>query len=236
MAPCNNRVFLSKLLKFTVGTACEEVVIHSDMLKLHSTPWFDANSGSFPGDGSIKDADAHTFSLVCQYLYTVDYSITLPSDMPPPDLTSDRQEKPEHNHAIILEGNLFKDTETVEKFADYLVRQIQPQPSEGSQGSYDPNTDYTKILLTHARLHTFAVRYELQELRDICLFKLLHLLHVFLICQDRVGDIVQLIDLAFDTDTGQCENLTTIFTKFQVLLQEQPTLANLLLKTLVGGL
>jgi hypothetical protein len=235
-----------------VGSACEEFVIHSDILKLHSTPWFGADSGSFPGDESIiiKDADAHTFSFVCQYLYTGDYSITLPSDTPPPDLTSGGQEKPEQNHAIILEGNLFKDTETVEKFADYLVRRIQPRPSEGSQGSYDPNANYTEILLTHARLYTFSVKYELQELRDICLFKLIHLLHVFPICQDRVGDIVRLIDLAFDTDTGQCENLTTMLQyyvarhiklflpsiKFQVLLQEQPTLANLLLETLVGGL
>jgi hypothetical protein len=70
------------------------------------------------------------------------------------------------------------------------VRRIQPRPSKGSQGSYDPNANYTKILLTHARLYTFSVKYELQELRDIYLFKLIHLLHVFLICQDQVGDIV----------------------------------------------
>jgi hypothetical protein len=235
-----------------VGTACEEFVIHSDILKLHSTPWFDADSGSFPGDESIiiKDADAHIFSLVCQYLYTGDYSITLPIDTPPPDLTSGGQENSEQKHAIVLKGNLFGDTETVEKCADYLVRRIQPRPSEGLQGSYDLNADYTETLLTHARLHNFAVKYEMQELSNVCLFKLLHLLHVFPICQERVADIVRLFDFAFDTDTGQCENLTTMLqyyvarhiklflpsTKFQVLLQEQPTLANLLLKALVGGL
>ncbi|KAL2803114.1 hypothetical protein BJX63DRAFT_425569 [Aspergillus granulosus] len=240
MALCNNRAFLSKLLKFTVGTDCEEVVIHSDILKLHSTPWFDSNSASFTGDESIiiEDPDAYIFSLVCQYLYTGDYSITLPSDTPPPYLTSDGQGKSEQSHIIILEGNLFRDTETMEKFADYLVRR------------YNPNADYTEILLTYARLHIFAVKYELQELRDICLFRLLHLLHVFPICQDRVGDIVRLFDFAFDMDIERYRNLTTILRyytarhiglflanrKFQILLEEQPTLANILLNTLGEGL
>ncbi|KAL4801659.1 hypothetical protein BDV18DRAFT_148485 [Aspergillus unguis] len=252
MAPCNNRAFLSKHLKFIVGTDCEEIIIHRDILKSHSTPWFDADSGSFAGDESIviNDVDKHIFSLVCQYLYTGDYSMTFPSDTPPPGLTSGGQEKPEQDHILILKGNLFRDTETVEKFADYLVRRIQPRPSKGSQGSYNPNADYTEILLTHARLHIFAAKYELQELRDICLFKLLYLLHVFPICQDRVGDIIRLFDFAFDTDTGQRENLIAMLRyyaaqhirlflpnrKFQILLQEQPTLANLLLNTLGGGL
>ncbi|KAJ0413000.1 hypothetical protein BJY00DRAFT_306624 [Aspergillus carlsbadensis] len=173
-----------------MGTACEEFIIHSDILKLHSTPWFNANSGRFPGNKSIiiKDTDAHTFSLVCY-------------NAPPPNLT--------------FEGNLFKDIEMVEKFADYLVRRIQPWPSKGSQGSY-------------ARLHTFSVKYELQELRDICLFKLIHLLHVFLICQD------QTMCTMLQYYVARHIKLFLPSTKFQV--QEQPTLANLLLKTLVGGL
>jgi hypothetical protein len=44
----------------------------------------------------------------------------------------------------------------VEKITDYLVRRIQPRPSEGLQGSYDLNTDYTETLLTHARLDSQA--------------------------------------------------------------------------------
>lgn len=235
-----------------MGADCETVVIHSDILKSHSTPWFNADSGSFAGGDSIviDDVDQHIFSLVCQYLYTGDYYIKLPSDTPPPDLTSGGQEKSEQNHVIILEGNLFRDTESVDKFANYLVRRIHPRPSQGLQGSYNRMEDYTETLLTHARLHVFAAKYELQELRDICLFKLLHLLHVFPICEDRVGDIVRLFYFAFDVDTGRCENLRgmlryytaqhiRLFVRnrdFQILLQDKPALANLLLNTLSGGL
>lgn len=174
MTPCNNRVFLSKLLKFTVGTDCEEVTIHSDILKSHSTPWFNSDSGSVAGDNPIiiRDTDKHIFSFVCQYLYTGDYSITLPGDTPPPGLTSGGQEKAARAHGLVIEGSIFRDTETVEQYADYLVRRIQPRPSEGSQGSYNPIADYSEMFLTHARLHAFAVKYELQELRDICLFKI----------------------------------------------------------------
>ena len=68
----------------------------------------------------IIDADKHSFSLVCQYLYTGDYSITFRSGTPPPDLVSGGQEKPERNHIVFLEGNLFRDTEMVEKIRGLL--------------------------------------------------------------------------------------------------------------------
>lgn len=183
--------------------------------------------------------------------YTPETTIlNFPATRHPPDLTSGGQEKSEQNRVITLEGNLFRDTESVDKFADYLVRRIHPRPSQGLQGSYNRMEDYTETLLTHARLHVFAAKYELQELRDICLFKLLHLLHVFPICEDRVGDIVRLFYFAFDVDTGRCENLRGMLRyytaqhirlfvpnrKFQVLLQEKPALANQLLNTLGGGL
>ncbi|KAB8212787.1 hypothetical protein BDV33DRAFT_109893 [Aspergillus novoparasiticus] len=249
MTPCNNRVFLSKLLKFTIGTDCEEVIIHSDILKSHSTPWFDSDGGSFAGDESIiiKDTDKHIFSLACQYLYTGDYSITIPGDTPPPGLTFGGREKVEQ--ARVLEGCLFRDTETVEQFADYLVRRIQPRPSEGSQGSYSPTMDYTEMLLTHARLHVFAAKYGLEELRDICLFKMLHLLRTFPICQDRTGDIVRLFDFALRAGTERCENLIRMVChyaawhirlflhnrEFEILLQEQPTLVKVLLTIMSGS-
>ena len=243
---------MSKPLKFTVGTNCEEVFIHEEVLKSRSTPWFDANSGKFAGDEPlvIKDADRHIFSLVCQYLYTGDYSIALPSDDPPPGLTSGGPEKPEQERASVLEGNLFRDSGSVHLFANYIVRHIQPRPSEGSQCSYNPAEDYTEALLTHARLHVFAARYELQELRDICLFKLLHLLHAVPLYKDRIGDIVRLFNFVLGTDAGLCENIITMLRHyvirhlglflrnkgFQILLREQPSLAVLLLDTLGNGL
>ncbi|KAL4960360.1 uncharacterized protein BDV14DRAFT_193031 [Aspergillus stella-maris] len=215
MTLCNNRVFLSKLLRFIVGTDCEEVFIHSDILKSHSSPWFDSDIDNFAGDESIlnKDTDKHIVSLVCQYLYTGDYSITPPGDTPPPGLTSGGREKAEQAHVLVLGGNLFQDTET-------------PCPSEGSQGSCNPMADYTGILLTHARLHIFAAKYELQELH-----------------------IVRLFDLALRAGTGLCENLIRMLChyaarhirlflrnrKFEILLQQQPTLGKLLLTTIAGG-
>jgi hypothetical protein len=95
----------------------------------------------------------------------------------------------------------------VGQYADYLVRRVQQRPSEGPQGCYNPLADYTEMFLTHARLHVFAAKYELQELRDICLFKILHLLHAFPICEDRIYDIVRLLDSALRAGTGRCENL-----------------------------
>jgi hypothetical protein len=56
----------------------------------------------------IEDTDKHIFNLVCQYLYTADYSITVPGDTPPHGLgTSGGREKAAQAHVLVIEGSIF---------------------------------------------------------------------------------------------------------------------------------
>ena len=106
------------------------------------------------------------FAYVCQYLYTGDYSIPLPSDVVPYHIAEEEQY--EQSHIPMLEGNIFKNLVSVKKVADYTVRRILPRPALPSNGHhYHYFWNYSKSLLAHAQLSVFAEQSGLEELRDI---------------------------------------------------------------------
>ena len=107
----------------------------------------------------------------------------------------------------MLKGNIFENSASVKKLADYTVRGLQPRPALPSNGHlYHHFWDYSRALLAHAQLSVFAKQSKLEELRDISLYKLLYMLHDFPFHKERIGDIIQLVRFVFDGESGACEN------------------------------
>ena len=175
------------------------------------------------------------------------YSIPLPDDAAPYYVAEEQQY--EQNHILILKGNIFENSASVEKLADYTVRGIQPRPALPSNGHhYHHFWNYSRALLAHAQLNSlnvFAGKSNLEELRDISLYKLLHTLHDFPFHNERIGDIIKLVRFVFDSESGVCRNLKGLTLhymalhikqllqnrEFQLFLQELPSLSRLVLNT-----
>ncbi len=58
--------------------------------------------------------------------------------------------------------------------------------------------DYTPVLLGHAQLYVFADRYDVPELRSMALQRLQRVLEHFTLYAERRGDIVRLLQFAYD--------------------------------------
>ena len=147
----------------------------------------------------------------------------------------------------MLKGNIFENSASVKKLADYTVRGLQPRPALPSNGHlYHHFWDYSRALLAHAQLSVFAKQSKLEELRDISLYKLLYMLHDFPFHTKRIRDIIQLARFVFDGEPGACTNLKVLTLhymalhikpllhdeEFQLFLQELPSLNRLVLNTL----
>lgn len=193
----------------------------------------------------IEEAVEDIFGYVCQYLYVGDYFIPLPDDVVPYHIVEEQQY--EQDDMLTLKGNIFENSASVKKLADYTVRGLQPRPALPSNGHcYHHFWNYSRALLAHAQLSIFAKQSGLEELHDISLCKLLYTLHDFPFHKKRVGDIIQLVRFVFESDPEVCQNLQALTLdyvtlhikqlfhdeKFQLLLQETPSLDTLVLKNL----
>ena len=77
--------------------------------------------------------------------------------------------------------------------------------------------NYTNVFLCHAELYVFAVRNEVDELRDLALKKLHAVLSIFELYQERTGDIIALLGYAYAKteapDSGK-EPLRDLLTRY----------------------
>ena len=151
----------------------------------------------------------------------------------------------------MLKGNIFENSASVKKLADYTVRGLQPRLALPSNGHhYHHFWNYSRALLAQTQLNVFAGKSNLEELRDISLYKLLHTLHDFPFHDGRIGDIIKLVRFVFGSESGACRNLKGLTLhymalhikqlrqnkEFQLFLQELPSLSRLLLNTLCNFL
>ena len=224
------------------------ISLHSGVFESFTVPWVktsDTSRGTTTDNPIvIEDAVEDIFVYVCQYVYTGDYSIPLPDDVVPYHIGEDEQH--EQNNILMLKGSIFENSASVKKLADYTVRGIQPWPTLPSNGHhYHHFWNYSRALLAHAQLNVFAGKSNLEELRDISLYKLLHMLHDFPFHNERIGDIIKLVRFVFDSESGVCRNLKGLTLhymalhikqllqnrEFQLFLQELPSLSRLVLNT-----
>lgn len=193
----------------------------------------------------IEEAVGDIFGYVCQYLYVGDYFIPLPDDVVPYHIVEEQQY--EQDDILTLKGNVFENSASVKKLADYTVRWLQPRPALPSNGHcYHHFWNYSRALLAHAQLRIFAKQSRLEELHDISLCKLLYTLHGFPFLKKRVGDIIKLVRFVFESDPEVCQNLRALTLdyvtryikqlfhdeEFQLLSQETHSLDTLVLKNL----
>ncbi|KAK2759335.1 hypothetical protein FQN54_002813 [Arachnomyces sp. PD_36] len=61
-----------------------------------------------------------------------------------------------------------------------------------------PSTDFTPVFLSHVELYIFADRYDVPDLRDLCLYKLHQTLIHFIIFPERVGDISRMVEYVYN--------------------------------------
>lgn len=232
-----------------VGPSRQAISLHSGIFESFTVPWvktLDTSRGTTTDNPIvIEDAVEDIFVYVCQYLYTRDYFIPLPDDVVPYHIAEDTQH--EQNHILMLKGNIFKNSASVKKLADYMVRRLQPQPALPSNGHhYHHFWNYSRALLAHAQLSVFARQSKLEELCNISLYKLLYMLHDFPFHEERIGDIIQLVHFVFDGQSRACDDLEGLTLhyialhlkqllnnrNFQLVLQELLSLSWLVLNTL----
>ncbi|KAB8069865.1 hypothetical protein BDV29DRAFT_194568 [Aspergillus leporis] len=250
MTRLNLKIFQSKVIDFLVGPSELRVTVHSELLRSvrWKQEWEVACQAPTDIVMVVEAPVEDIFEYFCQYLYTGDYIIPLPDGAASCETDSDRHEMTEQNRALQLEGSIFENPASVEEESLYLIGGLNPRPALPENGHHF--VDHSNILIAHARLHIFAKDCGLDELHDISLFKMLHMLHNFPLNESRFGDIVKLLHFLFGGEHDrhfQIRNMAIEFTirhirffeqndEFQQLLLEIPSLNIQLLTTLVGFL
>ncbi|KAI9730207.1 MAG: hypothetical protein M1834_005971 [Cirrosporium novae-zelandiae] len=70
---------------------------------------------------------------------------------------------------------------------------IAPSPLVNPQINIEPYKDFTPVFLSHAELYVFGDRYNIPNLQSLALHNLCQALDKFILCQDRIGDIIELM-------------------------------------------
>ncbi|KAI2620645.1 hypothetical protein GGS26DRAFT_303592 [Hypomontagnella submonticulosa] len=212
----------SKPFRFLVGPDKKEFQMHSELVARMSKPLDTLVKGEWE-EGKKEAAewpeiDEGTFVRFCEFAYTGDYKAADPfEDIPtPPEEDEPTVEvvaaRPVLTpHSLVSKKKPKKMTETFEfplsspspsrntmrqQFRDAIGDEPDKRPKE--EPNTDPLTNYSEVLLSHARLYTLADYYNIEELMGLCVRKLHRTLKVFNLHQGaRVTDVAQLIDYAY---------------------------------------
>ncbi|OJJ52157.1 hypothetical protein ASPSYDRAFT_62957 [Aspergillus sydowii CBS 593.65] len=165
---------------FIIGKSRKRFWIHNAL-----TSHFPKKIFNSPVNDEIDEVD---FGRCCEFEYTGDYSIPLPTreshliEEDKPAWTPLKRWNPTQ-----LSENIFHSTSID------VGRSKWDEDDEPT----NPTEDYTEILLAHARVHRVAHRIEWTSLRVLSLYRLTRLLANFTISEDRTGDIVSLLRFVF---------------------------------------
>lgn len=118
------------MLSFVVGPSRQAVSLHSGIFQSFTVPWvkaLDTSHDNTTGNSIvIEEAVEDIFGYVCQYLYVGDYFIPLPDDVVPYHIVEEQQYK--QDDILTLKGNIFENSASIKKLADYIVRDINHSP------------------------------------------------------------------------------------------------------------
>ncbi|RAH55918.1 hypothetical protein BO85DRAFT_498325 [Aspergillus piperis CBS 112811] len=234
-------VFNTRIIKFEVGPSRKEFLLHSGLFRDKAGSWGLEECGDSTSSGhdmvNISEPVEDIFKFVCEYLYTGDYQIFQPRHFVQ---IPRRRSSLLEGRGISLKDNYFENSASVERASHYFIRRLRSKPDHPLSISW---ADYSDVLLQHARLHHFAGQRGLEELSDISLYRLLHVLHEFPLHERRVGHVLQLLRLVFQNTPEMSEDIeklmvdfTTAHIKglveveeFQLLLDELPSLSRRIL-------
>lgn len=171
----------------------------------------------------IQSVHEEVFSLCCEFVYTGDYSAPSPipeyfgDDVPQPKDTEIQCQRMENRwNPSNLTWNLF-DPDVLSHNYDILLNKLGGSSLSEAENdlSNDPFTSYAAVFISHAETHRFALRTGWTSLMVFSSYRLLRLLANFTLHEERIGDIVRLLELVFEY-TGYMENLENMLRDYMV--------------------
>ncbi|KAL4936308.1 hypothetical protein BDV06DRAFT_228024 [Aspergillus oleicola] len=191
MRPTYHDIMQSKTVEFTIGKNRKRFWIHNAL-----TSHFPKQLFNHPVNDEIDEVD---FGRCCEFVYTGDYSVPLPTS----ELHQTDDDEPiwtpmSRWNPTNLARNIFHPM-SIDNYKSHFVEELgwATWDSNEKNKPTDPTEDYREVLLAHARIHRIAYRTDWTLLRVLSLHRLSQLLENFTLSEDRTGDIVSLLRFVF---------------------------------------
>ncbi|KAI1960267.1 hypothetical protein LOZ58_003989 [Ophidiomyces ophidiicola] len=212
--------------QFLIGPEKRRYAIHAALIVEQSEPLGALISGGMAeareGCAWLEDTDPQTFARFGQYLYTGDYGAAGPNIIPshpeivsnatdefPDDSLADTREAEYHRRGLSKKNkskkkNLIQRNDPMQildmtptNFSNLKYDLAVPNFEKDPRRNMNPYEDYTEVFLCHARLYTFADKYDIPGLKAACLYKLHKTLVDFTLYKERRQDIVELVQYTY---------------------------------------
>ncbi|KAG6137121.1 hypothetical protein E4U28_004718 [Claviceps purpurea] len=207
-------ILMSEPFKFVVGKTKKELFIHSTLVASQSRALRRLMDGPFiesqQGYVVLADEEVRTIAAFAEFIYKGDYHLSC--DELPPDIGNEAHCEGTCSDSVKELGRPVNDHWTVfEKSEEYgyqtpsskLVncpncrRQIQA-PVVPIVNTWSMDTDYSQLLIAHAKIFVFADCYGIDALTNLAMQKLHKALCEFRLSRVRVDDILALIRFCYE--------------------------------------
>ncbi|KJZ71599.1 hypothetical protein HIM_08993 [Hirsutella minnesotensis 3608] len=216
----------SPIFRFVVGPKGRQFTIHSALVASQSPALRALIIGGFKESESKEvvweAVDEKTFVRFCEYIYTGDYQDEVPKTNQAPNKLVLEDELSVASHLKIRheeegsgddmgdaydsvsgEVKTAKREQQWESFLNAWYPDSRPNRAFQARENDDQAFEYTEVFLCHARLYTFADYHGVAPLMELSIHKLHQILVKFILYDERVEDIVKLLEYCFTTDTPQ---------------------------------
>ncbi|KAK9578594.1 hypothetical protein V6Z92_009267 [Aspergillus fumigatus] len=195
-------IMQSGIVDFVIGKSRKRFSVHA------------ALASSFPKEilqppinGQV---DEIVFGRCCEFVYSGDYSVPLPtadSRGDGDDEPSDSQELPQESarrwNPLNYRENIFHPTKLPDICA-FITKNLDNAPldEDGEIPNTDPADNYAGVFLSHAEVHRFAFSTNWVSLWSLSLYRLIRSLASFTLFEERTGDVVKLMKFVFEETEG----------------------------------
>ena len=192
----------SGIVEFVIGKNRRRFSIHAALSSDFPKEIFQP-----PINGQIDEV---VFGRCCEFVYSGDYSVPLPTADPcgdDGDQTSDSQELSRGSarrwDPMNHRGNLFHPSTLPDICASIKAKLDKaPLDADGEALNKDPADNYANIFLSHAEVYRFAYATNWYSLCALSLYRLIRSLAGFTLFEERTGDIVRLMKFVFEENEG----------------------------------
>jgi hypothetical protein len=150
--------------------------------------------------------DEIVFGRCCEFVYSGDYSVPLPTadryvddDDEPRDSQPLCQEPARQWNPLNHQENMFHPSKLPDIYA-FIKKNLDKEPldEDGEIPNTDPADNYVGVFLSHAEVYRLAVTTHWVPLWALSLYRLIRSLASFTLCEERTGDIVELLKFVFE--------------------------------------
>jgi hypothetical protein len=260
--------------RFLIGPEKKAFYVHTELVTQHSSALGAMVSGQMAeakeSCATLEDVDEGTFVRFAEYMYTNDYSVPDPVTVQMASTEEYEGSFGKKNKNKATKGNPWHTEEVPEEPTeeppsedpqheckkDQLWSEFTEKAHVRHREPWEPRQnkesceDYTQVFLCHASLYVFSDRYCIEPLQELARQKLRLTLSRFTLFDERVSDIVELVQYTYantmehEEGIDKLRNLVTDYVICQIeaiaknknfitLLQEPGALAkDLVLKSL----